>query len=284
MSSPRLAITITGDAKSPNPHRLTLEQAPVASGNLSLADLQAMVALARSGISARSYIAQNCPATVVGGNVVVELLLYAWPSHRQDYILTAALSGVTAIGAAVATEQQRDFDLIIDGTTVDLPCLAQDATITWQSPAIRANGRVISTPPLFGYDVDQGRMVALSDPHGAINRLRLATPCFGVLRVRCTAIGYSHRLTLTIPKGDTKISDFTETITGSWLLADGSTDATTCELQLPTCVQTLLEACEDGTKMGDHIGRKEETEIRKQLRYSTCTGSVIDYREIEVKA
>lgn len=284
MSSPRITFNIAGDANRANLHRLTLEQETVASGKLSLTDLEAMVSLARSGISAKSYIASNCPATVTDGNVVVSLRLFAWPSHRQDYTLTAAIPAITTIGDAVAVEQERDFDVIVDGDSIDLPCLAADARITWQSPAILANGQVIDAPVISGYDIDQSRMVDLATEHGAINRLRLARACFGVLRVRCTAIGYSHALTLTIPKGDTAIIDLRETITAAWLLADGSTEATTLEIEIPTCVRTLLESCADDTTIGDHVGVKRDKKTRKQLRYSTCTGSVIDYREIEVDA
>jgi hypothetical protein len=284
MSSPRITFNISGDANQANPHRLTLEQEAVATGKLSLTDLEAMVSLARSGVSSKSYIASTCPATVAEGNVVVSLRLFAWPSHRQPYTITAAIPAITTIGEPVAIEQERDFDLIIDGDSIDLPCSATDARITWQSPAILANGQVIDAPVISGYDVDQGRMVALSTAHGPINRLRLARACFGVLRVRCMAIGFSHTLTLTIPNGDTAISDLRETITAAWALADGSTDATTTDIELPACVQTLLESCEDDTRVGDHVGSKKETKTRKQLRYSTCTGAVIDYREIEVDA
>lgn len=282
MSSPRISFTINGDAGQANTHRLTLEQEAVASGELTLTDLEAMVSLARSGISAKSYIASNCPTTVTEGNVEVSLHCFAWPSHRQPYTLTAAIPAITTIGEPVAIEQERDFDLIVDGDSVDLPCLAADARITWQSPAILANGQVIDAPVISGYDVDQGRVVDLSAEHGAINRLRMERACFGVLRVRCTAIGYSHSITLTIAKGDSKISDIRETITGAWQLADGSTGATTMDIELPACVQTLLESCEDDTSVGDHVGVKKDKKIRKQLRYSTCTGAVIDYREIEV--
>jgi hypothetical protein len=284
MSSPCITFTVNGEAYQANPRRLTLEQEAVASGKLSLTDLEAMVSLARSGISAKSYIASNCPATVAEGNVVVSLRCFAWPSHRQSYTLTAAIPAITTIGEAVAVEQERDFDVIIDGESVDLPCLSADASIIWQSPAILANGRVIDPPAISGYDVDQGRMVDLAGGHGAINRLRLSRACFGVLRVRCIAIGYSHALTMAIPKGGAKVSDLRETITGAWSLDDGSTDATTLDIELPVCVQTLLETCEDDTRVGDHVGRLKKTKTRKQLRYSTCTGSVIDYREIEADA
>lgn len=283
MSSPRCSIPLQGGSSNPNPYRLALEQRAVPTGALSLADLEDMVAMARSGISATAYLAKSCPATVVDGNVVVPLTIYVWPSHGQEYLLTSALPSITAIGEAVAIEQPRDFDLIIASTdSVDLPCLAKSARVSWQSPAILANGKQIEHPDLFGYDLAHGHLVLLSDEHGPINRLHLARSCFGVLRVRCTAVGYSHALTLTIPKGDAAV-DFSEVITANWTMVDGSIAATTLELSLPACVETLLAACEDDTIIGEHTGKTKDRKTRKQLRYSTCTGAVIDYREIEVE-
>lgn len=284
MSSPRLTIGLAAGATSPNDHRLVLEQAPVPTGALTLSELETMLSLARSGISARAHIANNCPATIDGINVVVPITLYAWPSHAQPYSLNQAISAWTTIADGVAIEQERDFDLVVENTaTIDLPCLAKSCTVSWQIPAILANGREIEPPDIAGYDLNQSTLVSLDQPHGPINRLVLARACFGVLRVRCTAVGYQHAITLTIPKADTKISDIEETVTGSWNLIGGTTDATTLRLTLPSCVETLLAACYDDTTVGDHLGGVKETKTRKQLRYSTCTGAVLGYREIEVK-
>jgi len=284
MSSPRLTLSLSTGASSPNDHRLILEQEPVRTGALPLSELETMLSLARSGISARAYIAGKCPASIDGISVVVPLTLYAWPSHAQPYSLSPAISAWTTIAEGVAIEQERDFDLVVENTnTINLPCLAKSCTVSWQSPAILSNGREIEPPDITGYDLNQSALIALDHPHGPINRLVLARACFGVLRVRCTAIGYQHAITLAIPKGDAKISDVKETVTGSWNLIGGTTDATALQLTLPSCVETLLAACYDDTTVGDHLGTTTETGTRKQLRYSTCTGAVLGYREIEVK-
>jgi len=284
MPSARLSIPVSGSDADLNPYRITLEQEPVPQGNLSLTDLTNMLALVRSGISARKYIASSCPATLSGGIVTVPLTLYAWPSHYQEYALSAALPEWTTIGEQIEFTQDREFDLVIENTDlVDLPCMAAGLSITWQSPAIRINGEIIDPPEIQGYDVDKGVMVALDTSHGLINRIRLATPCFGVLRVRCMAIGYRHAITMEIPKTDAEsITDIEETITAAWMLADGSTEIATQKIALPPCVEDLLAACDDGSTVGDHVGSVDDTKYRTRLRYSTCTGKVLDVREIEV--
>lgn len=276
MSSPRISLQLSGNAGSSNEPRLRLEQAPVSTGDLSLVDLANMLAMVRAGISAKTYIAQSCSASIVGGVVVVPLTLYVWPSlPDQDYTLTAAIPDWTEIGPAVAVEQERDFDLVVEMTeTVDLPCLAADFIVSWQSPAITERGLVIDPPSLSGYDVVAGKMLPLAEPHGPINRLRLDREVFGVLRIRCRALGYKHALTMRIPKTTTeKITDIEEVITAAWQLSDATTETTTQDITLPACVATLLESCPDGSRIGDRGSVIDnEDELIPQLRYNTCTG------------
>jgi hypothetical protein len=276
MISPHITLNLSGSGGSSNPPRLLLEQAPVAAGDLSLVDLANMLAMVRAGISAKTYVADSCAASVVGGLVVAQLTLYVWPSlPDQAYTLTAAIPEWTEIATAVAVEQERDFDLVVEMTdTVDLPCLAADLVAAWQSPAITARGVVVDPPAVSGYDVAAGKMVPLAGPHGPINRLRLDREIFGVLRIRCRALGYKHALTMHIPKtAVVKITDIEEVITAAWTLTDATTETATQDITLPACVATLLEACPDGSTIGDRGSvTDDEDELIPQLRYNTCTG------------
>lgn len=277
MSSPRISFQYSGAAGSADDARLVMEQAAVPlPSSLSLVDLANMLSLARSGISAKTYIAQSCPASIVDGNVVVPLTLYVWPSRPgHAYTLSAAIPAWTEIGPAVAIEQARDFDQIVTlAEIIDLPCLAADLEVTWQSPAITARGAVIDPPEISGYDVTAGKMVPLSEPHGSVNRLRLDREVFGVLRVRCQALGYRHALTMTIPNPTAeKITDIQEVVTASWMLADRSTATATQDISLPSCVATLLESCPNSYGVvGDRGSVSSPDELVPQLRYNTCTG------------
>jgi len=286
MPSPRLTIPVSAGGTNPNQHRLTLTQDPVSTLALTLDALPAMLSLARSGISALEYLAQACPATMSANIVTIPLTIYAWPSHRQDYSLSATNGSMTAIGEGESIEEEREFDLVVESTdAVDLPCLAAGITVTWQSPAILADGREIEPPAISGYDVDQGRLIPLAEDHGPVNRLILDRACFCVLRIRCRAIGYSHSVTLSVQRvAGFDASDIEETITASWLLEDGTTDATSIELDIPGCVEVLLNDCYDGSSVGAHLSSSSvtDTQYRTRVRFSTCTGKVIDVRQVEV--
>lgn len=277
MSSPRITLSYSGDAASGNEPRILLEQKPVPAGQLSLTDLTNMLALVRSGISARSYIADSCPATIVGGLVLVPLTLFVWPSMPDlDYTLTAALPAWTTIGEAVAFEQERDFDLIVPAASaIDLPCLAASLELTWQTPAITKNGVVIDPPAISGYDTALDQWGPITASNGPINRIRLEREVFGVLRVRCRALGYRHAINLAIPKdGEHKLTDIEESITAAWQLSDGGTDTVTHDLALPSCVSSLLEACESEPNRtpGNRSEVTDPEELIPELRYSTCDG------------
>lgn len=277
MSSPRISLQYSGDAASGLEPRLLLEQEPVPTGQLSLTDLANMVALVRSGVPASTYIVQSCPASIIAGKVVVPLTLFVWPSlPGMNYSLTAALPAWTEIGEAMAVEQERDFDLVIpQATLVDLPCLAAGLELTWQTPAITNQGVVIDPPPISGYDTARGQWGPITASSGPINRLRLEREVFGVLRVRCRALGYQHTLTLSIPKAtDKKLAEIEETITAAWRLNDGSTETTICNLALPACVASLLESCPDDPRRtpGNRSEIEDPEELIPELRYSTCDG------------
>lgn len=276
MSSPRITFQYGYFNKTGVNPRLLLEQKPVPSGKLALTDLANMLALVRSGISATTYIVDNCPATVAQGVVIVPLIVYVWPSEpNQSYGLTAALPAWTTIDKGVTIEQPRDFDLVIEETNaVDLPCLAAGLEITWQTPAITPHGVVIDPPEITGYDTALKQWTPISTSSGPINRLRFEREIFGVLRVRCLARGYQHTVTMRIPKtGDQKLTDIEETLTAAWLLIDGDTETTTLDLTLPGCVAALLEACEDDPSKTPGLRSEfDEEELIPELRYSTCDG------------
>lgn len=265
MSSPRITFSYSGNAEGSGA-RLLLEQEPVSSSALSLVDLANMLALVRSGISARTYIADSCSASLVNGLVVVPLTIYVWPSEEgMEYDLTATLPEWTTIGPAVAVEQERDFDLVIpEAVAADLPCLASGIELTWQTPAITPKGVVVDSPTLS----------LVAGGGGAFNGIKVDQAVFGVLRVRCTAIGYQHAVTLRIPKtGASSISDIKSILTANW---DYGRGVTTLDLKLPACAESLLEACEEtGRTPGIASEVTEEEEQIPELRYSTCTGQPI---------
>ncbi len=253
MTSPRLTLTYSGasptGASEPS---LNLEQAAVAKGNLTLADLHAMLALVRSGVSARTYRARDCAARVVAGSVLVDLAAYVWPSALDlAYDLAVSIPAWIVIGPAVEISQWRDFDLVVPmSASVELPFLVADLALDWQMPCFNRYGEVVAAPA-----IDQDGLT-----------LRLDREVFGVLRVRCRAMGYQHTLSLTIPKGINRVDDIDLTLTATWPISHG-TDLADLELELPGCVEDLLAACDDGTLVAEVGGSISADDPRQPVVY-----------------
>ena len=268
--SPHVTITYSGQggATSTEPS-LRLEQQPVSSGHLTMADITAMLSLVRSGVSAKNYRQNGCEASVVGGAVIVPLVLYVWPSDLGlQYTLSSTLPGWLAIGEAEAYTMERDFDLVVPmSESVQLPFVTEGFAFTWQTPCYNEFGEVVGRPSIEVIGID----VALS------------AEVFGVLRVRCIASGYRHRLSLSIPKVDsagamTIISELDCTVTATWPVTEGTlTDE--LELALPGCVADLLESCPDGSTPGSGGKITDQDELVPTVYYNPCDdGQVIELR------
>jgi hypothetical protein len=252
-SSPRLTLTYTVNAEAgASEPSLNLEQAAVSKGNVTMADLYAMLALVRSGVSARTYLARDCAARVVGGAVLVDLTAYVWPSALDlAYTLAVSIPAWTVIGPAVEISQWRDFDLVVPmSAAVELPFLAADLSLVWQTPCYNRYGEAVAAPA-----IDQDGLA-----------LRLDSEVFGVIRVRCRAMGFQHTLALTIPKGTSRVEDIDLTLIATWPISNG-TEVEDLDLQLPGCVEDLLATCEDGTLVAEVGGSVSADDPRQPVVY-----------------
>ena len=242
-----------------------LEQQPVSSGKLTENDLNRMLALVLAGKSARAYRPESCEGWVSGDTINADLAVYVWPS-ALDLPYTLEASGVT-MGVQEAWQQERDFDAVLEmSATLQLPFLVDQCQLSWQTPAYNRFGEVIAYPELT---VD-----------GAI--VTASAECFGVLRVRCLALGWRHAAAFsTVKVPNQKITEVHPSVRCTWIGADGKPDDDVIDLDLPSCLDGLLESCGDGTTMRDrvigHIGDEEDQQVAN-IYYSTCTGQVLALR------
>lgn len=259
MTTATLSATYTGATPADQGPTLLLEQLPVASGKLTADDLEQMLALVRQGISAKTYRPADCPATVVDSEVLVPVDFYVWPNSLATSYSLAANQGELGEGMAVAIE--REFDMVVDFTTVvDLPFAVSALTATWSSlPCFDRHSRQVSTP-----------LIIWEGP-----RLHLSSEVLGVLRIRCTAMGFLHTLKLRWLKGDSKIDGVKVVVAAAW--AD---QTLTEQLDLPGCVEQLLAECEDGERVRERGGSKatQEDETIPVVYFNDCDGSVLALR------
>lgn len=260
--SASLTALYTG-AESGSVVRLTLEQEPVADNSLTLDDLEAMLALVRSGLSAQSYRPASCPASVVAGVVIVPLDLWVWPVPLDlDYTLSPNLG---VISAASAVEIEREFDLVIDfSRRVELPFLT--SALTWEWSDLPCFDRMSNEVERPAVTVEPAALVVDAE-------------IMGVLRIKCTAIGYLHTLRLDFAKGTDAITDIKAAVTASWR-DNGETITESIDLKLPGCVEQLLASCPDGTRKREAAmgSVTDEEEVRPVVYYNDCDGSVMAVR------
>lgn len=240
---------------------LRLAQQPVTSNRLTSEDLAVMLALVQSGTSARAYKPANCEASVLADQVVADLVLKVWPSSLSiTYSLTAAL---VTVGGKSALQEWHEFDLIIPmATSVELPYLCENITMTWQTPAYNRQGVEVERPTI--------------DKTG--NTLRLSSEVFGVLRVRCLALGWQHDLRFSWSKTDAAaITSLKPAVVASW--AGGEERL---ELELPGCLEALLAFCPDGqSKRSRSMSTvdNDDDETVPVVYYSPCSGRMLTVRQ-----
>lgn len=265
MQSESLTISLSNRAAaSTGENWVRLEQPPVNTARLSRAGLLAMLALVQTGTSAHAYRQSSCPASVNASTVTAPLELWAWPSDQAlPYSLACDL--VTEVAPVEVLRLERDFDLIVPmATSVDLPFFVEQPDFSWATPCYNRFGAEVPRPTIT---------------HTG-SRIDIDAEVFGVIRLRCIAIGRRHRLSLSMAKTiGQAIVDLKPAATATWVDADGGLDDERIELKLPACVTDLLATCADGSLVRDNIFNVEDTDdLVPVLYYSTCDGQVQELR------
>ena len=270
---PQAAITITYTAPQAGPSadlRLTLAQDPVDKrSGLIQADIDRMLALVLSGQSARRYKPARCAAWVRETVVGADLVVHAWPVP-EDLVYTLEAVGCTA-DPPTRVQVEGEFDLVVPmSASVDLPATFAGLGYQWQTPCYNRFGEQVPAPAITVHPA----------------RLELAAEVFGVLRITGAAIGDRYAITYTVPKMQAgqvlRNEDLPEAaVIARWTDADGEPANAQLALDLPGCLEQLLEACPDGSLVAD---RKAGGQINPDeglvpvVYFSACTGNVLALR------
>lgn len=232
---------------------INLEQVGVGKySHLSQYDILQMITLASYGISATTYKLQDCPIEITGNNVYLWLDFYVWPSNI-DLIYELEVS----LGELSESEKvyiPKEVDIIFENSAVaKLPWLIDDYEIVWQTPNIDSMGRVIAT-----------QTVRTDGPN-----LIVDIPIFGVVRLKCNAIGYKYTNSITVEKKiDMQITELNAAITAKW----GGDQAAILQLEIPGCAKAYLERCPTGDGF---INQDCKERPKVDIWYSTCDGDIL---------
>lgn len=289
MSTASLPVTYTpapADAGRLPSLRLTLEPeyVDVSRGRATLADIDAMLALARSGASARHRQIARCKwaSWAENGDLLVTLALWVWPSAIDlPYSLTLP-PGVTSAAPALVREPRDTKRWIAGGGgEVELPWLLEDAAFGWH-PNIGvwdAWSRPASAPAI---EQDRARL-----------NLKGERGVYGVLTIRGTAVGWRHDLAIRYPTGEADPEAPAISVSGAddfevaatWRDENGEEREETAAVVIPECVRALLEECPDGsTRVGSIRVRPAPGPRPVTVYYNTCNGRVLKIKRDKAQA
>ncbi len=254
--------------------RLTIEGEPIdpAANNPSLGDLDVMLRYARSGLSARNYQVERCRWARMreSGILEVELSCFVWPS-RPELVYSVSLPAEATPGLVEAVRLQRQWKYWIGGNGIlELPWRLEGVALSWQPGfACVDEFSAAITPPYLRHEY------ATIDVLGE-------QPCYGILVVQGTAIGFRHRFTLRFAKFDENgpsqsIELESVPVSATWTDEEGEAQTASADVKIPQCVRNLLETCADGRSLFSLSVRRNEAEGR-DIAYSTCTGKILGMR------
>lgn len=284
--------------------RLTLEPERVEGANrATLADIDAMLALARSGASARNRQINRCKwaSWAENGDLLCTLKLWVWPSDiNLAYALTLPPGVTSADPVLVREPKDTKFWVAGSGGEIELPWLLENAAFVWH-PAIGvwdAWSRPASPPAIRQ---DKARL----NLDGERDR-------YGVLHVRGTAVGFRHDLTIRYPTGKKPAGVVQSASSGldyslyiaaaelgnenggpgisiksadsfearaTWRDENGEQREESATMNIPECVRALLEECPNGTTYVTKIRMQPpEGDLPVTVYYNTCNGNILDVR------
>ena len=304
-TSANITYTPASDEREPS-LRLTLEPENVEAGRnrATLADIDAMLAMARSGASARNRQISRCgwASWAANGDLICTLSLWVWPSELDlTYSLTLP-SGVTS-AEPVLVRERRDTKLWVAGSggTLELPWLLESASCVWHGNIGVWDGwSRPAAPPAIS--LDRARLI--------LDGERGASGVYGVLAVQGMAVGWRHEISIRYPTGtgkddadDSGDSRFYVAVggdatapgisvrnaddidvTATWTDERGETREETARLAIPDCVKALLEECPTGARTGSiRVKPADGTDGPVVVYYNACNGRMLDVRREEAR-
>lgn len=255
--------------------RLTLEPEYIdpRAALANLADIDAMLAAARSGASAHIRQMENCrwARMQADGTVHVRLSVMVWPSEPGlQYRLTAPANINIQPGIYTEKGKHRKY-WVSGGGAIELPWCLQNAALRWHS-ASGCRDAWSNPAPAPGLRQNRARIEIDGDR------------VFGVLQVTGTAVGFLHYLEFDARKIEEQ--DGRRIITGfaadsfevqaEWTDEKGETRTESATVDIPPCVKALLERCAGG---GFRFRTRDDSAPPVTVYYSTCDGSVLAVRK-----
>ena len=237
-----------------------LEQARLPRAAANLADVNAMMLMAASGLSATAYRQDDCPLRVIDDTIIeFDLGFYVFPAPLDlPYSLS---SSIGTIDQGKRIEQDRSLEAVAEmSRTAELDGV-YTGNVQARTPAINSDGAIIANSyQLDGCRIIQGR------------------EAFRVFWLTGKRHGYEHMLTIRIEDVDkNRVTALKPRIIVNWLTENGEGQAKSIDLEVPQCILDAINDCPGQGGGGSSVVLKTSAKIW----YSTCDGSPLRVRHYE---
>jgi len=231
-----------------------LEQAKLPSAAANLSDVNAMMLMAASGLSATRYRRDDCPMRVIDDTTIeFDLGFFVFPAPLDlPYTLSASI-GTLDEGKRI--EQERSLEAVAEmSRIIDLDGI-YTGSLQARTPAINSDGETVDN----SYQLDGCRIVQGKE-------------AFRVFWLVGNRHGFGHKLTIRIDDvAKNKVTALKPKIIVRWLDDEGKLQAESLDLEVPQCIMDAINNCPGhGGGESSHV-LKTSTKIW----YSTCTGRVL---------
>lgn len=251
--------------------RLTLEPEFVGFlDNLAdLADIDAMLAAAQSGLSARSRQLDRCRWLHWGddGEAIVTLDLYVWPSRPELRYRLDLPQGVSSTEPELCTRERRWKFWMDGGSNLQLPWRLDPGTASWHAAigCMDAWSQPIAPPGLRLEGAD----------------MELDGDAYGVLVVDGVAHGFLHRISISLQKiiqtgGADEINRIeieSIPVRALWIDEKGEEQVAEAEMHIPHTCRDILASCEGRPEI--YVSVFDDRELPWTIYYHACTGKVL---------
>ena len=229
----------------------------------NLSDIIRMLARAKAGLSASTYVNAKCPISISNTTITITLGILVQVSQAAlEYTLVTTM-GTLSKKKYVSPEFAKNI-IFRNTSTYQLPYIVEDCVFEWESKCYDSSGHVIATPTVT---VDKS-IIKLDKVVG-----------FGILRVTGNSVQHQYNIELKFPVDyATRVQFAKVTVVAKYLDENGKEQVVLKDLDLPVCAIDALSVCSTGRIKSqlpaEIVGGDEEKEVLK-IFYSTCDGGVV---------
>jgi len=263
---------------------VNIEQEEAEESSTSFSDIITMGSYAQSGVTATLHNT-SCGIDISEDSIAIPLTVFVWPSLLDlNYNIKGVESGIV-VSNKTRVDIVKEHSITVTSSAIfAFDYLIENLEFEWETPCYNSYGEEVEEPTYTVVD----------------NKIVFDASIFGVARVKYTAVGYSHTVTLIYENTPESINNLKDQMIGESIGAsvesgvsmtissvtvivsyveNGILQEIPFGLEIPESIEKCLPQCRDGSLVGSSILISPDTEYWTDVYYNDCDGSILDINE-----